>query len=116
MTQKVINCAECKREFEYTIPTKYPDTRKYCIDCSAKKKAEFTGNPPKPGTPITDTSSHEIKPKDNERVEYEIGLRRTRSNALASAIELFGKVQSDTSIDSMIKAAKEFEKYIVTGE
>ncbi len=38
-TQKGI-CVECKNEYKYDYNPKYP--RKYCPECSAKKKAEFT--------------------------------------------------------------------------
>ena len=62
MKQKGI-CEECKKEYEYEYNSKYP--RKYCPECSAKKKAEFAAkqtpedmqNPEtfpveKPGQPI----------------------------------------------------------------
>lgn len=32
-------CEECKKEYEYEYNPKYP--RKYCSECSAKKKAEY---------------------------------------------------------------------------
>ena len=45
MIQKGI-CAECGNEYEYEYNPKFP--RKYCFECSAKKKAEFAGSAPKP--------------------------------------------------------------------
>ncbi len=39
MAQK--NCEECKTLFEYQPPVGFPDKRKYCDACSAKKKAEW---------------------------------------------------------------------------
>ena len=50
-------CEECKKEYEYEYNPKYP--RKYCPECSAKKKAEYeatqTGKEVpvvKPGEPV----------------------------------------------------------------
>ena len=37
--EKTIKCAECNKEFTYDEKPGYP--RKYCPECSAKKKAEF---------------------------------------------------------------------------
>ena len=45
MIQKGI-CAECGNEYEYEYNPKFP--RKYCFECSAKKKAEFAGSAPEP--------------------------------------------------------------------
>ena len=39
--EKTINCAECNVEYSYTPNPNYPDKRKYCANCSEKKKAEF---------------------------------------------------------------------------
>ena len=39
--EKTINCAECKTEFTYEPPAHYPDRRKYCDPCGAKKQASF---------------------------------------------------------------------------
>ena len=36
---KTINCAECNVEFTFEENPKYP--RKYCLNCSAKKKASY---------------------------------------------------------------------------
>lgn len=42
MTQKTINCAECNVEYSYDEKAGYP--RKYCANCSQKKKDSFKGN------------------------------------------------------------------------
>lgn len=34
-------CEECKKVFTYQPPSGFPDKRKYCDECSAKKKAEW---------------------------------------------------------------------------
>ncbi len=40
-------CQECNAQFDYVLNPKYP--RKYCFECSDKKKAEYEGFPsPKP--------------------------------------------------------------------
>ena len=124
---KTINCAECKIEYSYEPPTKYPDKRKYCANCSEKKKASFEGAEvepvlsPQTGKPYTDQplsakdqyyNEDTGKPKDKQ--EYEIGLRRCRSYALSSAIEVFKfKEQSKLTI---MELAETFEKYITIGE
>ncbi|MEK7661921.1 MAG: hypothetical protein AAB355_00245 [Patescibacteria group bacterium] len=56
MTAK--NCADCNRIFSYNPPVNYPDTRKYCDDCSAARKASYEAaqNKPKimvPQKPVT---------------------------------------------------------------
>jgi 16S rRNA U1498 N3-methylase RsmE len=39
MAQK--QCEECKKVFEYNPPVNFPDKRKYCDECSARKKAQY---------------------------------------------------------------------------
>ncbi len=34
-------CEDCKETFTYTPPANYPDKRKYCDSCSAKRKASY---------------------------------------------------------------------------
>lgn len=56
--EKKINCAECGKEFTYTVPENYPDKRKYCTECSAAKKAQWDNKsnlPVMPSFPITDS-------------------------------------------------------------
>lgn len=56
------------------------------------------------------------KPKD--KVEYEIGLRRCRSNALDITERIYknSTISPTDKIACVLRDAKEFEKYIVTGE
>ena len=124
---KTINCAECKIEYSYEPPTKYPDKRKYCANCSEKKKASFEGAEvepvlsPQTGKPYTDQplsakdqyyNEDTGKPKDKQ--EYEIGLRRCRSNALANTIE-FGN-WNGTAGKAFWFMVKHFEDYITEGD
>lgn len=39
--EKTINCAECDIKYTYEPNPNYPDRRKYCANCSEKKKAEW---------------------------------------------------------------------------
>jgi len=34
-------CEECKKVFEYEPPVGFPDKRKYCDECSKRRKAEY---------------------------------------------------------------------------
>ena len=56
-------CEECKAEYEYEYNPKYP--RKYCPECSAKKKQAYEDNKPvevvKPGEPV---KVHQEAPKE----------------------------------------------------
>ena len=49
MTKQKGICEECKQEYEYEYNSKYP--RKYCPECSAKKKAEYEGRQ-EPDVPV----------------------------------------------------------------
>ena len=50
MTKQKGICEECKVEYENEYNPKFP--RKYCPECSAKKKAEFEGRTPEVGDKI----------------------------------------------------------------
>ena len=126
MKQKGI-CEECKKEYEYDYNPKFP--RKYCHDCSAQKKADYEGLP-KPNiedgnglelTPVkmpkgAEVYSEFLQKKDNG---FHLSPEQSRSNALASAIEVY-KLHQITdgkgNRQNIEDIAKKFEKYIVTGE
>ena len=42
MTKQKGICEECETKYEYEYNPKYP--RKYCLDCSAKKKQDYEDN------------------------------------------------------------------------
>ena len=107
---KTINCAECNKDYTYEPPRGFADNRKYCLTCSAKKNAEFTGNPPNPGTLINEETTTETK--DNG---FHLTPEQCRSNALASAIETTREMQGNLQ-QTILDLAKIYEKYIVTGE
>ena len=113
---KTINCAECDVEFTFEENPKYP--RKYCLNCSAKKKASFEGRDVEP--PVVHEKPGAIAKPQNAtaKTEYEIGLRRCRSNALASAIAYCpgNTLKDEEYITGIVDLAKKFEQYILTGE
>ena len=113
--ERTFNCEECNKQITLEENPRFP--RKYCIVCSAKKKADFnkgwTGekgdDKPEVTTPGYPKMIGAEKPKDNG---YHLTPEQCRSNALASAIE-FGKAENYTDLKEQTKI---FEKYIVTGE
>ena len=50
MTMQKGICQECQKEYDYEYNPKFP--RKYCPECSAKKKAEFEGRPVTDSEPL----------------------------------------------------------------
>lgn len=76
MKQKGI-CEECGKEYEYEYNPKYP--RKYCLECSAKKKQAYEDAQPvpvvKPG----------LVPKENNVV----GTNKTASMYTSYAKDIF---------------------------
>ena len=116
--QKTINCAECNVEFTFEENPKYP--RKYCLNCSAKKKKEWGGNGDqkysKAGYTPSNTGGYgapvekitgEIRTKSNGK-EYHLSPEQVRSNALSSAINWL----TDANMDGLLATAKEFEEWI----
>ncbi len=129
MTEKKIDCAECKVEFTFEENPKYP--RKYCLNCSAKKKAEFAGVTAAPKAKNKDIEKNYHAEADSEKVYtadsdtrrlippktkdngFHLTPEQCRSNALASAIQWAPDIKLT---EGLITIAKDFEKYIVTGE
>ena len=115
--EKTIKCASCTTEFTFEENPKYP--RKYCLNCSAKKKKEFAQGSSEDVNPEVlkiSTSSGEETYGEPDSLEYEIRSREVRCRALASAIDVNkAKLQVDGTTD-LIELTKRFEKYILTGE
>ena len=120
MNQKGI-CEECKKEYEYEYNPKFP--RKYCHECSAKKKAEFAGtnvnseNVTPEVEKVSDKWVKEFERQQKKDTGYHLTIEQCRSNALASAIEYckFGKGE-ELNTEYLLTRAKQFEQYILTGE
>ena len=116
--EKTINCADCEIEFKFEENPKFP--RKYCLNCGARRKKEFkqgtTDTFSKAETPeVVKFTSGGKAPKDNGVKKdngYHLTPEQCRSNALASAIEYNPGGSNEVIMD----LAKQFEKYIVTGE
>lgn len=120
MTEKTINCAECNVEFTFEENPKFP--RKYCLNCSAKKKAEYEAGPtvdtPVVGKPevvkvIDSISAAQVhmkkKPKTNN---YKLKEENIRIGA-ANAVIAMGVTTQNPEFWSMVK---EFEEYIRNGK
>ena len=104
---KTIICAECNNEYSYEPNPNYPDKRKYCANCSEKRKAAWDAN-------SEGTLENPIKvdtPKD--KLEYEIRDRECRARALTSAISTIQDTITTTS--DILTKAKIFEIYIREG-
>ena len=119
MTEKTINCAECNVEFTFEENPKYP--RKYCLNCSAKKKKEFkvmskTEAKVTPdaemGAPVekVDRYIEVTKPKNGK--EYHLSPEQVRSNSLNMAIEFFKVANISMNIEQVWDIAKQFEEWI----
>ena len=99
MTKNTINCAECKVEYTYEVPTNYPDKRKYCANCSEKKQKEWDKGPEETDTTTTtfDTNAAakecHLSPEQQEHNKRWVKVR-----ALESAIGLIGTPREDLNI------------------
>lgn len=128
MTEKTIKCASCFKDYTYEVPTKYPDTRKYCGVCSEAKKQLYQGvheDTPKEEEvkpEVVKMSIPEvmediekrkwgIKPKDNG---FHLTPENINLGALRCAIEDL-KGQTTTG-DGFWNRVKTFKRYILTGE
>ena len=132
MTQKTINCAECGVEFTFEENPKYP--RKYCLNCSAQKKASYQNSSFKHASESRPTHTPEGEPlvvhekpgavpvqqkgtAKDKGFEAHLSIETVRSNALASAIDYWARIQGiSTDRMEIVKITKEFEQYILTGE
>ena len=125
---KTINCADCNVVYEYEPAKGYPDKRKYCANCSEKKKASWNEKKEAPMAEIVKNEQGEIvevvdmnevvqlsqpefgKPKKS----YELTDGNIRIGALTCAIEL-RKLEGGDHIE-IWKIVKEFEEYIRNGK
>lgn len=85
-------CEECGKTFEYEPPKNYPDKRKYCDECSAKRKAEWEA---KKGQKAQPQASKEVagitegisKVEHSFQSEYEFGPAGNRHKIRYKTIE-----------------------------
>ena len=110
---KTIVCAECNINYVYEPNPNYPDKRKYCANCSEKKKASWDSKPEDISTKniprIGTMEDFPVESKDS--LEYEIRDREVRARALESAIKWFISSEK-TSTSDLLTIAKIFEVYI----
>ncbi len=122
MTTKTINCAECEVEFTYEENPRFP--RKYCLNCSAKKKASFEANKTDiihehPGSETITDAKLEVdryphlkeKPKDN-------GFHLTDESVNLGALQCTVETFKDKSYSDEVfwETFKIFKRRILTGE
>lgn len=118
--EKTINCEECNVEFTFEENPKYP--RKYCLNCSAKKKKSYADMNVKYAEPHTEgygapvekintsVGKYESKPKNGK--EYHLSTEAVRSNALACAIDMTKIWDRESSAGNILGLAKDFEEWI----
>ena len=92
MTKNTINCAECKVEYTYEVPTNYPDKRKYCANCSEKKQKEWDKGPEETDTTTTTFDTNAAAK------EYHLSPEEVKCRALECAIGLIGTPREDLNI------------------
>ena len=123
---KTINCAECNVVYEYEPAKGYPDKRKYCANCSEKKKASW--NEKKEEVPTASSSSETTTEttqeskngyqKDYEKpassLEYEIRSREVRCRALEAGVNFAGI--GNITVGELITMTKQFEEWILSGK
>ena len=113
---KTINCAECNVEYTYEPVVGYPDKRKYCANCSEKKKLTWNAN-----SHLKDDEAHiaetvPMNPEPENSLEYEIRSREVRCRALESAIKVTKKLNTDDYVSDLMANARQFEEWILNGQ
>ena len=123
---KTINCAECNVEYRYEPNPKYPDKRKYCANCSEKKKATWDAKEEPqieivPGTPFETVPMNEpviVAPKGVYKApekSYDLSDGNIRIGALTCTIEYFSPLNNFNE-EVFWSKVKEFEEYIRNGK
>ena len=113
---KTINCADCNVVYEYEPAKGYPDKRKYCANCSEKKKQSWEGRPENPEPTKAEPAGAEtvpMNPEEKPKKSYELTDGNIRIGALTCAIET---ATAETPPDTFWKIVKEFEEYIRNGK
>ena len=107
---KTINCAECNVEFTFEENPKYP--RKYCLNCSAKKKASYESKGEEPTA--SGNTEFENVPMNPEKTN---GFKLTEENIRIGALTCAIAASADgVSKEQFWEAVKEFEEYIRNGK
>lgn len=70
------NCELCGVNFEYFPNPNYPDKRKYCDPCGAKRQAEYEAKKNKPLPPVNSNVMPTQQPHPSSVVKTEIVVQR----------------------------------------
>ena len=107
---KTINCAECNVEFTFEENPKYP--RKYCLNCSAKKKASYESKGEEP-TASGNTEFENVPMNPEKTNGFKLTEENIRIGALTCAIEW--KNHQKAEQQELWDVVKNFEEYIRNG-
>ena len=129
--EKTINCEECGIEFTFEENPKYP--RKYCLNCSAKKKKQYaerddeknvsphtegygTTETTEFGAPVekVPTTMTKLVPEKQAK-EFHLSPEQVRTNALNCAIAVCEREREKAPVD-LIELALKFEDYLWNGK
>ena len=108
---KTINCAECNVEFTFEENPKYP--RKYCLNCSAKKKASYESKGEEP-TASGNTEFENVPMNPEKTNGFKLTEENIRIGALECAIAI-RKLEGGNHVE-IWKVVEEFEEYIRNGK
>ena len=75
---EIVKCAQCGKEEEYDMKPGYP--RKYCVACSAIRKAEYAN---KQSMPITES----VKPEE-QQIDARNNLMDARTESIVAQVIL----------------------------
>ena len=114
---KTINCADCNVVYEYEPAKGYPDKRKYCANCSEKKKQSWEGRPENPEPTKAEPAGAEVVDmtgtvSSGDQSLFNLSDGNIRIGALNAAIAT-GSSENDPNFWNKVK---EFEEYIRNGK
>ena len=119
---KTIICAECNVIYAYEPNPNYPDKRKYCANCSEKKKATWDAKL-EPIAPVAETVNMNMEVNtqtaaltEDDSLEYQIRSREIRARALEAAIKVTKKLNTEDYHGDLMEHAKQFEQWILNGK
>jgi len=109
----IAQCQECQKEFEYELKPGFP--RKYCPECSAKKRQEYLDKQPVPVQKIPVVSPGEIKPViPNGQLSMYVSYAKDVFCSLRAGgygrIRNHPEIMADTTTEQLMKEAIELVK------
>ena len=100
MNEVTAVCQECGKQFEYVLKEGFP--RKYCFDCSAKKKASFEAK--QTDTPIVEKPGKVAQSVPNGQAAMYVSYAKDLFLGLDENIPVIKRMELATGL---IKQAKE---------